>query len=161
MLPVILSIVLAAIVYQDFRYRAVSVYWLCGALALAIIYSFWLNGWVTTFINGGINVALIGVQIAGVFLYFSLKLKKFTNIINQQLGSGDLLFYGVVAFSFSPVNFILFSLVTYIIILVVFLVLKTFGYRKNIPLAGCLAFFMLIVVVLNVLHIFAAFNDEH
>jgi hypothetical protein len=161
MLPVILSIVLAAIIYQDFRYRAVSVYWLCGTLALTVIYSVWLNGWAAAFTNGGINLALIVVQIAGVFLYFSLKLKKFTNIINQQLGSGDLLFYGVVAFSFSPVNFILFSLAAYIIILVVFLVLKTFGYRKNIPLAGCLAFFMLIIIILNAgFHIFEPYHDD-
>ena len=161
MLPIILCILLAAIVYQDFRYRAVSVYWLCGTLALAVIYSVWLNGWATTFTNGGINIALIALQIGGVILYFSLKHKKLTNIINQQLGSGDLLFYGVVAFSFSPVNFILFSLTAYIIILIVFLILEAFGYRKNIPLAGCLAFFMVIIIILNTgFHIFEPYHDD-
>lgn len=162
LLPVIFSILLAAIVYQDFRYRAVSVYWLCGALALTIGYSVWLNGWVGTYTNAGINVLLIAVQIAGVFIYFSLKNKKFVNIINQQLGSGDLLFYAIVAFSFSPVNFILFSLAAYVVILLAFMVLKlAFEYQKTIPLAGCLSLFMLIMVVLNIgFHIFEPYQDD-
>ena len=120
-----------------------------------------MTGWSNTITNAGINLAVLAVQIAGVIIYFSIKHKKFTNIINQQLGSGDLLFYVTVAFSFSPVNFILFSLGAYVMILAVFLVLKIFlGFRKSIPLAGCLAFFMMVVIVLNVLHIFEAFNDD-
>jgi hypothetical protein len=161
MLPILLCIILSTIIYQDFRYRAVSIYWLCWILVLAVVNSVVITGWLNTITNAGINLALLAVQIAGVMLYFSLKHKKFTNIINQQLGSGDLLFYVSVAFSFSPVNFIIFSIGVYVIILVVFLVLKVFlDYRKSIPLAGCLAFFMMIVIVLNVLHIFEAFNDD-
>jgi len=162
LLLVIYFVLLAAIVYQDFRYRAVSAYWFCGALALAIGYSVWLNGWVGTYTNAGINVLLIAVQIIGVFIYFSLKNKKFVNIINQQLGVGDLLFYVIVAFSFSPVNFILFSLAAYVVILLIFMILKlAFEYQKTIPLAGCLSLFMMIMFFLNIgFHIFEPYDDS-
>ena len=161
LLPVIFCVLLAVIIYQDLRFRAVSVYWLCGTLALSIVYSVWLNGWINMLTNAGINVVLIAIQIIGVIIYFSLKNKKFINIINQQLGSGDLLFYGIVAFGFSPVNFILFSIAAYLVILLVFLVIKlAIGYQKTIPLAGCLSLFLLIMIILSAgFHIFEPYND--
>ncbi|MDP4209198.1 MAG: hypothetical protein Q8928_10330 [Bacteroidota bacterium] len=136
----LLSGILLIVVYQDFRYRALSVYVLAMALLLAVFYAVLINGWKQAMVFAGINGLLIALQLAGVWGYFSLKRRSFMSIVNTCIGSGDLLFYAVLALLFSPVNFIVFNLLGYIIILVVFAVLKLMaGYNNTIPLAGSLA----------------------
>jgi hypothetical protein len=159
--PILLGIVLLIIVYQDFNYRTLSAYIVLIALALSAFYSVWMNGWKQTFTFVGINLLFIVFQMIGVFIYFSLKNKSYINIVNKYIGVGDILFFVVVSFSFSPVNFILFNLAAYILILLVFGILNVaFRYSKTVPLAGCLSVLLAIIVALHKIIHFEPYDDN-
>jgi hypothetical protein len=61
----------------------------------------------------------------------------------DYLGVGDLLFFLVVAIAFSPVNFILFNVLSFVIALVGSLTIG--GRKQTIPLAGWQAMVLLFV----------------
>jgi hypothetical protein len=140
----------------------VSVYLLAATLVLALVNSLLLNGLSNTMRYAGVNLSLLLVQLTGVIIYFSLKNKAFTNIFNKYLGIGDLLFFGTVIFCFSPVNFLLFSLIAYLIILLFFGILILFlKDNSTIPLAGCLSVFLMVTNILNkTVHVLEPYNDD-
>jgi lipid-A-disaccharide synthase-like uncharacterized protein len=68
------------------------------------------------------------------------------SIVNTYIGFGDLLFYGSLAFCFSPFNFVFFNAAACFIIIFVYL----FKYNKSvIPLAGCLSLLLLALLSLT------------
>ena len=78
-----------------------------------------------------------------------MKEGRFVNIADRYIGTGDLLFFVVMAFAFSLGNFImiftgalLFSLIAY----GVFMLLKP-NANKHIPLAGLMAFPMIAIQI--------------
>jgi len=148
---------LALISFYDFKYRALPLYTLAIAFIFSIVGSIYSNGWLVSLYNAGINSLFVGIQMGLITLYFSLRSKKPVNIFRDHLGMGDLLFFAVLVFCFSPVNFILFIILSGILVLLFYLRSKK---EVLIPLAGCLAFFLVIILFFSVaLTIINPYND--
>ena len=139
---VIASIILALIAYQDFRYLAVS--WILFAAGFIL---FFITGWLT--LKFGVQVyyillnsAFVIVQLGSAMLYIYFR-KKDLKAVKGYLGSGDLLFFLLLCLVLSPVNFIIFNLVSLLLALLVFIFYrKTGGKDRRIPLAGFQALYL-------------------
>lgn len=140
-MPIILSILLLAIAYQDFRYRAVS--WLlltalCGVLAYGGLVK---NHWQQWMLDSLINLTFFLLQYAAITLYFSWRNHRPVNIADTYLGWGDILFILAMCMGFGTVTFLLLYVGGLLTVLLGFLVYR-FLHRsasEQIPLAGGLA----------------------
>jgi hypothetical protein len=141
-----LCIVLLLIVYYDFKYLSLPVYCLVIAVILGIIISLLNNGLVFTFYFAGINCLLLCSQIGLSIIYFSIREGKMVNILNSKLGAGDLIFFVILVFCFSPINFIIFSVVSGFLILLYY---SLFSRVSIIPYAGWLSAFLLTQLLLS------------
>lgn len=150
-------IILALITYYDFKFKALPLYILVIAVVFGVFFSIIKNGLHFTLLYAVANAMLICVQLVVTSLYFSIKNRKFTNIFNTYLGIGDGIFFLVIIFIFSPVNFILF------IVLSAFLTLIFYARSKNkvqIPFAGCLSMLLCLVLFFStVFEIIQPYND--
>jgi membrane protein CcdC involved in cytochrome C biogenesis len=93
-----------------------------------------------------------------------MKYKKLVNINDEQIGIGDIAFLITIAFLFSPVNFILFLLLSLTFSLL-FVMTSRFilpNKFKTIPLAGLQAVFLLglLITILLVNKNWNTNNDE-
>lgn len=145
---------LTVISWQDFRTRSVSLVSLI-ILAITCFVKAVQKDDIRTAVSNFLFVLLFEVFfIALLQLYFFIKTKKFSNIIDHKIGKGDIAFLLSVSFVLSPMSFIVLILVSAILsillTLIVRIVLKS---DKNlitnypVPLAGIQSavLFMLIV----------------
>lgn len=131
------------IAYEDFRFRAVSLYSFIGFGGTAIIYSLLQQGLISTLKSSFWNLVIVIFQLAVTFLYFRLVKKQAGTFINKSLGAGDLIFLIPVLFLFSPINFICIYIVSLLLVLFSFaLYTVVFKRVKTIPLAGGLSMVM-------------------
>ncbi len=147
-LSIITVALLSVLLYQDFKYRAISWY-LIPLLFVALGYSVYAKtgaGPLTKifFTNLGFLI-LQGVLLT---VYFSIKEKRAFNVINTKLGIGDILFFIVLCIAFSPGNFIIFYLVGLIVTLAATLFYHLISQKQigEIPLAGCIALLMMLCI---------------
>lgn len=141
--------VLAGMVYQDFKYR--GIYWwmfpvLLLLMAAATVRVLGFTATVSQAVKSGLFLALQFVVLTG---YISVKQKKLTSIFDGFFGLGDLLFLVVLCFGFSFLNYVLFYLLSLMLII---LLTAIFGYHgkthgKKIPLAGYQALLFMILMV--------------
>ena len=99
-----------------------------------------------------INSGFVLLQLLGVFLYYSIKQKKLANPIDSILGIGDILILVLLGLLFSPVNYILFLLVSLLVTLAVFLIQAKLKFKKQvrqIPLAGFLGIYINILLLVQ------------
>ena len=135
-----LCIILLIIIVQDLKYRAihVSLPLLLVIVALIINYlDFKLN-----FTHMLYNVLFVGLNILGLFLYFSIKEKRLYNPVDTMLGLGDILFFLAIAPLFSLQAFIVFFVSGLIFSLGIHLITNMFKTIETIPLAGYLSIFL-------------------
>lgn len=143
-------VVLCTIAYQDFKYRAV--YWICFPL-LAVLFCTY------KILAGGLPGLLTDIMFTGGFLllqllilwlYFFIKYRKPVNLVNGYLGWGDILFLLAVCFYLSPVNYLVFYIVSLIVSIGYALIISLLAKKEEmtIPLAGIQA--LLFVLVLAV-----------
>lgn len=129
---------LVAIVIQDFKERAISIW------TLPLVF---FSGWGVACQNEvcqlwfmGANMLFITLQWLGVSLYFSFKHQTWVNITDRYLGLGDLLFFVAITPLFSPLHFCLFFIGALLVTL-----LFAGGYHygikpiTTIPLAGAMS----------------------
>lgn len=142
---------LLIIIYQDFRYRAVS--WVVIPLMFA---AFAVNSILTTDVSTFLqslvfNIGFIFIQLLAVTAYFCIKYGTFINITAKYIGWGDIWFLTVVASVFSPVNFIVFYVMSLLSILIIAITLRLINRNTatTIPLAGAMALILLMVVSVN------------
>ncbi len=138
---IFLTLLLLLVIYQDFRYRGVSWFLFPVIAIISIIVSLQNNLPLILVKYSLINSGIILFQIAGLTLYFSLRLKKWTNITKTYLGWGDILFFFCITPLFSPVNFIAFMVIATILTLLISLSLQVLSKNRSltIPLAGALS----------------------
>jgi hypothetical protein len=136
----ILFILLIIIIYQDFKFHAIS--WFLFPL-IGILFFF--KGLQSMDFREQIhyfslNIGIVFLQLVGVSFYFSIKQKHWASVINKQLGIGDILILLAFCLSFSTVNFVFYLLISFILILLIFWIQVTFFSKENkyIPLAGYL-----------------------
>ncbi len=146
-LILLILLTLSILTYQDFKERAIS--WLTIP-TLIILFSAGAVIESTSFrdylMDVGINLTFVAIQMAILFIYFSLRAGKLTNLINTKIGIGDILFFIALTFAFSPVNFILFYVGSLSIITISFLFMKLLfkNISPEIPLAGAMAALLII-----------------
>ncbi len=155
MAALLISISLIPLIYEDFKYRAIHWLWIAALLFLVIFYfSFRVEAVL-------VNLFFISIQLIGISLYFSLKKRRFINIIDRYLGIGDIVFFIPLIFLFSPINFLIFFITSIFLTLIVFLVLQSNNLiqQATIPLAGCLSLFLLVLIPLSQIYGFDLQND--
>ena len=140
---------LSVVIYQDFKYRAVS--WIVFPVLFVVSLMLALgeiNGF--QLMQGAmVNLSLVALIFIGLTIYFSVKEKALTNIINKYIGIADLLLLMVIALLFSPVNFIMYYVISLVIITAgsaVYLISKK-NVNAEIPLAGAFSIVLIACIV--------------
>ncbi|WP_203258180.1 hypothetical protein [Hyunsoonleella ulvae] len=146
-LNILLIIVLAIILYQDFMMRTIHVSLPLGVFLIALTVNLISNDF--SVYQMLYNLAFITINILGLTLYFSLKHKTLVNPIDSFIGMGDIAFFLAITPLFHLKPFILFFIVGLVFSLMVHGVLLLFKKVKTIPLAGYLALFLAINIVAN------------
>lgn len=169
-LSILILLLLSVIAYQDFCYRAIS--WitiplLFSAFSINSIFATDFNNFLQSFL---FNLGFIFFQLIAVTAWFSLKNQAVINITQKYIGWGDILFFVVAAAVFSPVNFILFYLLSIISTLIyaigLRLVKKSSAIENlpsgsQVPLAGAMALLLFVVYTLdNFSHIIDLQSDQ-
>lgn len=142
-----LLLTLILIFWQDYKYFKVSLvlYILCfiiiGVRGLIHIP---IRDFGITF---AINILLLCIQLALVWLYLIITKRKLKSFF-EYIGEGDILFFVILAISFSNLNFIVFQIISLIVILTVHLAVQMYRKRKlQVPLAGYQALLLALCMV--------------
>ncbi len=155
-------ILLALVLYQDLKYRAIS--WVLLPL-LAIVFvlkSLQVVAMGELLQESLINLSFIIAQLLVLTAFISLQQKAFVNIFKSHIGLGDLLFFVVSCTAFSFLNFVLFYTTGLLFVLLSFLLLKQVvkNTKKEVPLAGGLALFMMLIFIYEFMSQPFCFNNE-
>ncbi len=164
LIDAILVVLFSIIIYQDFRYRGITWYLIPLIFIALIIKGLQVVDWKEQMNYFFLNTGIVLIQIAGVSLYFSIKNKRFINIINQHLGIGDVLILLVLCLCFSPPNFVLFLSVTLLVTLLFSIAgIYIFGNKHiHVPLAGYLAvYFNILLVFQMIFKEFSLYNNHY
>ena len=143
---------LLPIIWQDFKDRAIHVGFLLAFIILSMI-SAWqtalpFHEWI---MNLGFILFILGI----LSFYFSMKNRRWVNIIDSYLGLGDVVFFIGLCFLFPLVNMLAFFVFSLVFSLIVYGIITLFkkGEHNNIPLAGlmgiCLIGTIIIVEINN------------
>ncbi len=148
----LLFLSLAAVIYQDFKDREVSLLAFVGVL-LSLGYITYPNNVTYWMLNSGVNILFIVLQLFTSFAIISIRKKKITNIVNTHIGLGDVLMLLILAITFSAPVFLLVTLVSCITALLQALVMRIVkGGNGTIPLAGVMA--LVLVGMLGLKYLF-------
>lgn len=111
-----------------------------------------------------INLLILAIIVLCLFLYQWIKSGKISNIINKSLGLGDLFLFIAFCLAFSPVNFVGFLLIGFILSLSIHLVLNALINLKDtrVPLAAYLSVsFLLVSLAQFPLDMINLYDDMH
>lgn len=150
LLQIVILSCLAFICCQDLLCRAV--YWWCfPVLAILMgVLKYNLLGLEHTLIDVAYGLFFLITQLFILWIYFSAKHKKLINITDNYLGWGDVLFLIAIPFYLSPVNYVLFYVVSLILVLLYALTTtKLITNNKHIPLAGLQAALLGIAMIID------------
>ncbi len=144
---------LGILCWQDFRSRRIA-WWLLPILAVTFfLASLHINSASEIGMGFSLNITFLLIQFLFVWIWFSLKQRKFSKLIDSQIGLGDLLFMICIAFAFSPANFMIFYTIGMILTLVVAMGVRLFRStsKAEIPLAGALAIPLLVLCSVRII----------
>lgn len=145
-------IVLLAIAYQDFKFRAV--YWWLFVLLVAGLSALSFVETSGSLIASHLlyNCSFLGVQLLFLTLYFSVKQKRLVNIFAEYFGLGDLLFLLSIMVYLSFLNYLFFYLFSLLVVIVVSIASRAFSKNANpkIPLAGEQALMLLVFMLIDI-----------
>lgn len=155
-------LVLGIIVYQDFKERAVSWFLYPILLGIFIFSGIGQKNMLIVLENFFLNLGFIAFQLLTLFIYFSIKNKRLTNIVNTHLGIGDILFMVAIAAGFSLINYIIFQVISFVIVVFGFGILKMANKNADpeIPLAGAMALFLTTTIFFEAIINIDFFNDS-
>lgn len=147
LLKILVLTLLSIIFIQDFKTRAV--YWLVFPIlfaSLGILHYIMYNAFSEIWQPALVNFAFLAFQISLISLYFSIKNKRFVNIVNGLLGLGDILFLLSITAYLSALNFLFFYVISLLLVLLVWSVGQSVSVKKNkeIPLAGMQALILMV-----------------
>lgn len=144
-LKLILVIVFAFVLYQDFKSRLV--YWflypIIGVLAFAIQLQ-----------NLPVSIALTNLGFNLLFVVLILLVStlyiKFRNLdFKNTIGIGDILFFLFIAGSFSIVSFLVLFVFSLVFSLILHIVLNNKKEQATVPLAGYMSLFFGVVYAVS------------
>lgn len=149
--------------WQDFRSRQIA-WWLLPVLAFVFFVVASSGNSVQEVGRGfAINMTFLCLQFLFVWVWFSVKQKKRSRLIDTHIGLGDVLFMICIAMAFSPANFIVFYILGMCMTLLVTIAVKLFrpGIGSEIPLAGALALPLMVLCLCRIFDPAVNFyNDE-
>ena len=148
---IVLIAILGVVIYQDFRFRAVSWVVFPVLLAAAVALGLRQTGSAELLESSIINLGVLALMFAGLTIYFSIRERALVNIVNRYIGIADILLLAVIAVLFSPVNFIMYYMGSLALITagsLIYLVLKK-DVNAEIPLAGAFAITLAACLVFN------------
>lgn len=140
-------LLLLAMAWQDFKYRAISI-WLFVAVGVGLVYlKYHAVGWALLWTDLLTNSCFLALQMFILFGYFALKQRKWVNLLKGYLGEGDLLFLILLASYLSFFNFLAFHISSLFLVLILGVYLR----HKNpkIPLAGAQAFCLAVLMLVD------------
>ena len=138
LVEILLIGLLGVVVYQDFKFRAVSWVVFPALAVIALVLALVQIPGSELLGSALVNMGFVGLIFTGLTVYFSVKERALVNIVNKYIGVADLLLLIVIALLFSPVNFIVFYVVSLVLITlgsIVYLIAKK-NIKAEIPLAG-------------------------
>lgn len=135
-------ILLAAIAFFDFKDRSIPVIIILGAFMLALwnLYQQW---WIWPEIV--INILLVSIQLVGIASWLKIKNHKIS-FFKEAFGLGDALLLCIAAFYFTPIQFMVFIVVSACICLCWAGLSKWIKKQSEIqlPLAGVMAIVLIV-----------------
>jgi len=144
-IKILLGLSLLIIIIQDFKSR--QIWWflpfLVGLLGGALYFETTLIE--LYFLNIYVNVLITTSVLLIIYLYNRVKLKM--NFLKQVIGLGDIFFMLCFALLFPILSFLNFFSFAILFSLVFYVLLKNTFSKSNIPLAGCMSIFLLIVYI--------------
>ena len=156
-LLIAISCILILIFFQDVMQR--EVYWFLFPIAFALcgVYFSQMLPLIQLLAHFGVNLLIIGVLIVIVMAYLYLRFRDTKILLWNYLGLGDVLFFGVVGICFSPLNFVLFTIVS----LLLSLLFSVVFMKRNttVPLAGFQAICLQITLIAQLTTSFNPFNE--
>ena len=139
------------IFYQDFKERQVSLWILLVFAAATTTSVIYFKGAESLFYNGLGIILYLGFIWLMLKLYLRVRYKKNVVILNHQMGAADIVVILCIGLTFDTLGMILFFCGGFIFSLLTFslyALLTKSSDVKNIPLAGLLVFFYLIVIII-------------
>lgn len=143
----ILLFPLAPMIYQDFKYRNVTLWQLLLFGIMQMTVCFYKYGAIQTGINTLTNVAVMGIISAAVIVYAYFRFQR----KQQFIGSGDILFILLLAPYFLCPYFLHFLIISFLLALVGWWIGVYMKGKKTfqIPLVSYLGICYSVVVVYN------------
>ncbi|NQD72699.1 hypothetical protein HP439_18405 [Sphingobacterium shayense] len=142
--------------WEDFKHRTVHLWWyiiLAIGLAGLILMQGSYGGWLLTTV---INLLFVLVLLLILTIYFSIKEKKLVNLFVRHLGWGDVLFFLVITPYFSLMQYILFTVASLIIALLLTpIIFRLQGKNRHVPLAGIQATCLVVYLPLAFFELFS------
>lgn len=139
-------LVLGIIAWEDLRERSIH-WWLLPVLAIAMIAPAWY-GLSTAELYGqmGFNLAFLGLQLVGTLLLLMIKQGRWVNPVDRSIGTGDLLFFVVLAVGLSRANFVLFYMSALVLCIAAHLLLVRLfpNVQRTVPTAGYMAIYLMV-----------------
>lgn len=144
-LKLILVIVFAIVLYQDFKNRLV--YWFLYPVIGILAFAIQLNNIPLTiaFFNTGFNLLFVALILVVSFFYIKFRNLDFTNAI----GIGDILFFVFISCTFSVVSFLVLFVFALIFSLVLHFVLSNKKEQQTVPLAGYMSLFFGVIYIIS------------
>lgn len=154
---------LCGIIYQDFKVRAIHWFWLVIVFCSLTFKMTLESSWQIVLQNMSLNLLFLGMQLTLLFIYFSVRNKALTNIVDKDIGLGDVLFFVAICPGFSLLNYIVFLLAGFVVISTGYLILIAAGRTKapQIPLAGLFSIGLIIALITNQLKIINLTDDSY
>ena len=108
-----------------------------------------------------INLLVTGILVVTLLLYYLLRYGfKTGNKIKSSIGMGDLLLIPVLAASFSPGNFVLFLIISFVIALSYGIIIRLIRKRDiTIPLAGIQSLLLSFLLTFEHISLWDPWND--
>lgn len=144
---------LACLAVQDFRSRSISA-WLLPAIMIGMLLPPCSTQEVQLLVypNFLVNFSLLLFQFVCLWLFVSVRSRKWTNIINTQVGTGDILLLVCLTPFFSPLNFFVLFTFAIIFALVSALLMRALSKARSehIPFAGLFAIPLILLCALRI-----------
>lgn len=154
MLPIVLIgcvLLLLVIVYQDFKYQAVSWYIFPALFVCFFAKSQLQLSFKSTLILTITNLIIVVVIYCSLLVYVGIKQKKINLRLDGFLGLGDILFFVAISPAFASLNFIFFLVIGLLLSLIYTPIHLLVFKQKIIPLAGILGVYYAILFVMEYL----------
>jgi len=144
---VLVCVLLLFTFYQDMRYRGVY-WWVFPLLFLTLAYLASMRKSAEQIVEAfSLNTMFIVLQLFFLLCYLSLKNKKIMYKLNGYLGLGDILFILVTGVYFSVLNFMLFYLMSLVLVVIAELFRLNKHKTGTIPLAGYQSVILLVCML--------------